>query len=329
MHRRHALSYLFASALGLTSLDAQTERRTALPQDVPANSTGQTIPFGSHPDFAAGRVQLLVPAAHLPAAGATLRALEFHDLASSTSVTYPILEIRVSAVPVGAVRSAVFDLNLPSPTLVFQEADHTVPWNRGGWISFPARQPYVHDGVSDLTIDIQKLAQPGIWSGACTGLHRPDLPTMLKASGNAGSGRHRAAVATLQVIPIDVRLVWSSTSTLRLASPRTASLSHGFALGSSAELRIDGEPFSLTFGLASSARLPTPIAIPGFDGWLRVAEFSFPLPMLDASGSALASFAIPRDRSLVGGTFALQAVVLDAAHGRFVFTNTSDGRIEG
>ncbi|MBL8900944.1 MAG: hypothetical protein JNM84_25150 [Planctomycetes bacterium] len=329
MRCRHVLSFFFASVLGLEALDAQSERRTAFPQDLPANSTGQGIPFGSHPDFAAGRVQLLVPDAYLPAAGATLLALEFHDLASSTSVTYPILEIRVSAVPQGASRSAIFDQNLPSPTLVFQETDHTVPWNRGGWISFPARQPYVHDGISDLTIDIQKLAQPGIWSGFCTGLHRPDLPTMLKASGNASSGRHRAAVATLQVIPIDVRLVWSSTSTLRLASPRPAIGSHGFSLGSSAELRLDGEPFSLSFGLASSARLPTPIAIPGFDGLLRVAEFPFGLPMLDASGSAVVSFAIPRDRALVGGTFAFQAVVLDAARGRFVFTNTSDGRIEG
>jgi hypothetical protein len=329
MRCRHVLSYVFASVLGLASLDAQSERRTAFPQDLPANSSGQSIPFGNHPDFAAGRVQLLLPAAYLPAAGATLLALEFHDLASSTSVTYPILEIRVSPVPAGAARSAVFDQNLPSPTLVFQEADHSVPWNRGGWISFPTRQPYVHDGVSDLTIDIQKLAQPGNWSGFCTGLLRPDLPTMLKASGNATSGRHRAAVATLQVIPIDVRLVWSSTSTLRLGSPRPAIGSHGFAIGRSAEVHIDGEPFSLVWGQASSTPLPAPIAIPGFHGLLRVLEVPLALPMLDAHGRATSSFAIPRDRSLVGGSFAFQAIVLDAATGRFELTNLGDGRIEG
>lgn len=315
-----ALAVTFAAA----NLLAQADRLTAHPQDVPHIATGQANPFGNHPSFCEARCQLLVRAQHLPGPGAELLGIEVHPLALAGSVTYESLTITVSPVSPTATRSAAFASNLPAPTTVVQLTNHTENWPASGWQRIATTSPYVHDGVSSLTIDIQKDAVPGIfWDGYCTGLFRPDLEPMYSKHGPSGSGRHLAPIAGVAVIPIDVRLVWAAVPTAVLRSPIPGINHHGFVIGSTVDHVVTTTPFSPLWRLVD-VQWSAPSTLPFALGEWHVHGLLIGPDFAGASGESVATFTIPNQLQLIGQQVTWQALVIDAQNGAWQFTNGCD-----
>lgn len=304
------------------ALPAQADHLTAHPQDLPHVGTGQLNPFGDFFISCEARSQLLLRAEHLPGPGAVLLGIEAYAL-SAGPVFYESLAITVSAVPPTTPRSLAFAVNLPQPVPIVQLVNHTQNWTATGWERFAATQFYVHDGVSNLTIDIQKDAAPAFGSGGCTGLFRPDLETMLVTFGSAGTGGNLATIANLQVIPIDVRLVWGSAPTSFLRSPIPASNHHGFALGSTLDHVVMATPLSIEV-LVADLQFSPPITLPFAVGQWWVQAVVLGADLVTANGEAVFTLPIPLAPQFVGQQLAFQALVIDAVTSQFAFTNASD-----
>ncbi|MCA8957600.1 MAG: hypothetical protein KDC87_16110 [Planctomycetes bacterium] len=304
---------------------AQSLCRTAHPQDEPHVNTGQSIPFGAHFASANGRSQLLFPAHALPGPGAVLRGIEIRSM-DDWAVTYKLLQVTVSPIAANAQLSPLFDANLPKPTLVYRAAP-LVRWDSTRWQRFDAIafNNYLHDGTTALVLDIRKSAVPGYGVGS-TGLVRDPASLMMVAYGDQNSNANNATVATVQVIPIDVRLLWSAAPTLHLSSPVPAAGHHGFAVGSFLDVAIDGAPGSPTACLIDVALRP-PVALPPFMGQLHVRGFRIPTPPVDSSGSARVRLPIPNSPQLVGVYLVLQGALRDAQTGALQLTNAADAVI--
>jgi len=307
--------------IGSTAIVAQSERLTAHPQDEP-HQGGQVNPFGCLSHFSEARIQLFFEPQYLPGPGAVLVGMEVRPVSSGV-VTYPSLALTVSPFALGMQASAVFASNLPHPTSVLQLSNHSIPWNSAAWERLQFSQPYVHDGVSVLVIDIQKVAVPCSSSGGSTAGYRPDLPTMLTAFGPAGSGMHQASVAMWAVPPIDVRLVWSNAPTLRLSSPVPAALHHGFAIGSTLDNVVAAAPGSLV-GLIGDLQWSPPVTLPFASGRLWVQGVGLAVEVTNANGEAQRTFPIPALPAFIGQQLTYQALVLDPSSGQLLFTNAAD-----
>jgi hypothetical protein len=304
------------------ALPAQTFRLTAHPQDLPHTNTGQAVPLSDDAMLCESRSQLLLRAEHLPGPGAILRGIEFMALISGP-VHYESLVITVSPVPTTAPRSASFAANLPQPTQVVQLANHSMYWNGTNWQRFVSTAGYVHDGVSSLTIDIQKNASAGNNNGASTGLYRPDLETMFMHAGGENSGLHQAVTASWQVIPIDVRLVWSDAPVSRLRSPIPGANHHGFAIGSWLQHVVAATPNSLAV-LLGDLQWSSPVLVPWAAGPWRVQGVTLGVDVVGVAGEVTRTYPIPLLPAFVGQRITYQAVVLDAVTGILQFTNGSD-----
>lgn len=311
-----------AAAALAASASAQSEPLTAHPQDQPHTYSGQLNPFSDDSIRCEARSQLQIHAEHLPGPGAVLVAIEFYGLGGGT-VVYESLTFTVSPLPAGAPRSTMFAANLPQPTTVLALTNHTVAWTGTSWERFATTTPYVHDGVSQLVIDIQKDAVPGFGNGGATGLYRPDLETLLTVWGVAGSGAHQSAAATFQVIPIDVRLVWSGVPTARLSSTIPGPNHHGFGVGTSFDHIVNATPNSLSL-LIADLQFQAPVVLPIASGQLWVQAVTLGVDIVPASGEVVRNFTLPTNPVFVGQQLVYQALVLDAVSNTFALTNASD-----
>jgi hypothetical protein len=303
-------------------LCAQNDRLTGYPQDLAHVGTGQAIPFSNSSSFCEARSQLLLRAARLPGPGASLVGIEVTSINGGT-VTYTSLQIRVSPVPPTASRSFALNANLPAPTTIVQLSNQTIAWPLNSWHRLATTQPYVHDGVSDLTIDIQKLAVAGHSTGGTSGLLRPDLDLMYADAGPAGSGLHLSNQVGFAVMAIDLRLVWRDAPTSRLRSPIPAAGSHGFAIGSTLDHIVAATPGS-PFVLLGDFQVSAPSSFPPILGLWRVQGAVLQFHSVAGNGERNLTLGIPALPSLVGQPLAFQAVVSDAVSGSIQWTNASD-----
>lgn len=313
---------LLCLALWALPLAAQNQFRTAHPQAQPHINTGQMVPLSNHFNSASGRSQMLIEARLLPGPGAVLVGVEAFGL-SAGKVHYRSLEIRVSPVAPSAIRSALFANNMPRPTTVFARQNFDLSWNTQAWQSFPAGGGYVHDGVSDLTLEFQKDCDAGSGDGGATGLYIQGSPTMYVEFGKAGSGAHKSTLARIGVIPIDVRLVWEKVPTLQLESPIPQALHHGFALGSHLDVHVEGETGSLVAVIVDGLRRPG-LQVPGIAGLLRVDGIRLPFPTVLLQQRASLRLQIPRLASLDGGLLVFQGAAVFPSRAQLLLTNTAE-----
>ena len=314
-------------ALGLCAwaLPAQATFRTAHPQSLPHINTGQMIPLSDHNTWGSGRSQLLIEARFLPGPGAELVGVEAFPL-SGGKVHYQSLEIRVSPISPSAGRSAVFAANMPKPTSIFAKKGYDLTWSTLRWETFPAAGRYVHDGSSDLTLEIIKDTGPGWGNGASTGLHIPSSPSMLVSYGKAGSRASQATKAIYQVIPIDIRLVWRKAPTLRLASPIPKTGHHGFALGSYLDVQVEAEAFSLAVVWLDGV-VRHPVQIPGVSGLLRVQGTRLPFPPVLTTQSASTRLPIPNWVNLDGLPLVFQGLTMSRSTNLLQLTNVAECKL--
>jgi hypothetical protein len=321
--RRHLAVVVVPTVLVLAAAaTAQTDRLTGHPQDLPHVNTGQAAPLSDWSNGCEARSQLLFRARHLPGPGAVLVGIEFFAM-SPGAVQYESLAITVSPVSPTAVRWMDFQLNLPQPTTIVQFANQPINWNGAAWDRLPVIAPYAHDGVSDLTIDIQKDAVSSFGNGACTSLFRPDLETMLIRFGVAGSGQALATTANLSVIPIDVRLVWDGAPVSRLRSTVPGANHHGFAVGTSLDHIVNATPSSLA-ALAGDLQWSNPVTLPFASGQWWAQGVVLGLDVVAANGEVVRTYPIPLATQFIGQQIVYQALVLDAVSGALQFTNGSD-----
>jgi hypothetical protein len=321
MPRALALAAVLLFAIALA---AQNERITAHPQDLPHTNTGQMTPFGDLSSACEGRSQLLLYPMHLPGPGATLIGIEVFAMVPATT-HYQSLTITLSPFPPSLARSQDFAANLPVPTTVLQLTNQSVTWTTSSWHRFTATTPYVHDGTSGLTIDIQKDATPGTVAaaGVCMGLYRPDLETMLIAAGGPGSGLAQAVTATIGVLPIDLRLVWTSAPASRLRSPIPGSGHHGFALGSTLDHIVAAAPGSL-YVLAGDLQWSQPVTLPFALGQWWAQGVNLGADLVGTNGESVRTFQLPGLVQYLNTQVTFQALVLDVPSAQLSWTNGSD-----
>lgn len=315
--------------LGLAGiLPAQQGALTSHPQDSIQNGNGNLAPFGVQPtaQAAEARSQILVRASELPGPGAVLVGLEVHAQADA-SLIYQSLRLRVGNTTLAALSSNLV-ANAQTAQTVLNAGNVVVNYTVANWTRIAFATPFVHDGVSSLVIDVQKVVDlqtlPLVVMDVPSPPTRTDLPRMMYAIGGPGSGASTATGALLSADPICVRLVWNGAPTLRHRSDLGASGNH-YAIGTPIDVTLTttaGSPFLLGFDVAF---LAAPVTVPGVTGVLHVAPPIARLGSATAGGVASWTLPIPADPFLVGVNVVFQGGVLDLANGLARWTNACDG----
>lgn len=335
MHRSLFAATILPLALLTTHLTAQNSL-SAYVQDAVTGFYGNTVPLGcaSSGLFAEGRSQILIPAAYLAGPNAVLNALACvgnNSSAGNVTLTYASLKITVSRTSATSL-SATFANNLPLPQVVLNATNLTIPWVAGTWTAIPFTTGYLHDGTSNLVIEIQKVVSPlgDATMRTIQNAGRTDLPRMINALGGVGSGAHLAAVATVTSNwPLSMELRWNGLSgttvpTVRLKSNNGGAASNQFAIGTTVEHRVQGAPGALFVNLQSLGLLSPPRLLPPVVGQQWVDGVTVNLGLLPASGLHTTFWALPANPALVGLYSAFQSVVAPAPFAQLAFTNVAD-----
>lgn len=327
-------SLLVAAAL-LPTITAQTTLSSYV-QDATTGFSGNTVPLGcaSSGLFSEGRSQMLIPAAYLAGPNAVLTGLNVLGYSSSftnTSLTYSSLKITVSRTNATSL-SSTFANNLGLPQVVLNATNLTINYVAGQWATIPFSAGYLHDGTSNLVIEIQKVVSP---AGDATmrtiqNAARTDLPRMINALGGPASGAHSAAVATVTTnYPLTMQLRWSGLAgnyvpTVRLKSDNGGAASNQFAIGTVVEHTVQGAPGALFVNMQSLALLATPQPLPPVIGLQRISGITNGVGILPASGTFTSTWSLPANPALVGLYSAFQSLVAPAPFTTLTFTNVAD-----
>jgi hypothetical protein len=195
------------------------------------------------------------------------------------------------------------------------------------WSPILLTVPYVHDGVSDLVIDVRKVVNPATapfaTMNATSNPPRLDLPAMIASFGGPGSGAATAASAQTLTAPLQMRLIWSGVPTVRLLGDSAAS-GNQFGLGGSIGHTVSGTPGSIVGDFVGTSFLDPPVTLGPIQGRLLVQGATLDFATLPASGEAGFRMAIPNDHSLVGLHLTFQSATLDHVSGIAQFTNGAD-----
>ena len=301
------------------------------PQDTPLDGSANVAPFGVLASGAAAesRVQILIPRDELPAPGATLTGLELACLVGGT-VRYGQLQITARPVTLTTL-STTFAANLAGPaTQVLAASSLQVNWATSAWTPLAFTQPYVHDGVSALLLDIVKVVVPAGGGSSFPFVtmsaaypERTDRPQMVYVFGGPGSGAATLATAFAQAQPVSMRLRWSSAPTLRHRSDNNALLAYG--LGNVVQFFVNATPGHLFALAGGDAFLPAAVPVPGILGNLRLgAPILFASGLIIGVGAGGTKFTMSNVLSLVGLHLAYQAATIDPATGSLSLTNGTD-----
>lgn len=327
---------ILAVALCAASLvPAQQTNLTAHPQDSVQSGNGNYSPFGvfSTGSGAEARTQLLVPANELPGVGAVLTGIEVFALVGGT-VDYASLQI--TAAPTTATSlSYSFASNLVgTPTVVLPGAPLQVTHSTTAWVGIPFSNYYVHDGISSLVLDVQKIVQSAasytfVSTAKSSYPQRLDRPHMVYVFGGPGSGQSTAANAFADDSPISFRLTWLATPTLHNVS-NIGTSGNQYNIGGSLTLHVEGDPGFL-FALAASTGFLSPaVMIPGIGGTFRLnGAVLFAGGLLDAAGEAAVVLNLPNDPTVIGYYLVYQAASVDPGTGAIVLTNGTDNFVNG
>lgn len=320
-----------ASALLFTSLlAAQTGALTAHPQETLQNGNGNLVPFGvlTTGSFGEGHTMFLVPKDELPSFPAVLTGIEIHCQATA-SLVYSSLILNVGPTTATSLTST-FASNFPTaPTNVLQAVGLQVNYLSSAWVQIPFTTPYVHDGVSAMVIEIQKVVQaaasyPFMTMSTSSSPSRTDRPNMVYAFGTPGSGASTALTGPYAANPLSFRLVWTGTPTLRNRSD-VGSSSNQYNVGGSVTLTMNGPAGNLYVLAAATSFLPTAVPIPGITGDLRLnGAVVFDGGLLDPTGAATYLFAIPNNPAIVGFYITYQGAAIDPVSGGITLTNGTD-----
>jgi hypothetical protein len=310
---------------------------TAYVQESAVGGYGNIAPLGCNPTgiAAAARSQILIPAQYLPGPGAILLglgALGRSSAATNTVLTYGSLRITVSRTNATSL-NANFASNLPAPELVLNVSNLTVDWQANAYTPITFSGAYVHDGVSSLVIDIQKIVNPVGDAGMQTiqNARRTDLPRMINALGTVNSGANQAVTATVtNNSPIALELRWAgaagqSTPTVKLKSDPVGPLTPQFAIGRPIDVTVQGAPNSFFINLESLTMTNPGSTVPGILGTFRLgSSVTLNLGLLPASGQSTLRQDVPSDPNLVGLYLAYQSVVAAQPLTTWRWTNAAD-----
>lgn len=313
----------FSPLLVTAALFAQSNI-TAYPQDTIQNNSGNLVPFGvigPAGNFAEGHTQVLIPAAYLPGAGVSTGI--WVNGQNVASLTYGSLQITMSPTTVTSL-SSTFATNLTAPQVVLNATNLTVNYT-GQWVQIPFTTPYVHDGVSSVVIDIQKVVAPPLsfeTMSTTSNPSRSDLPPMVYAFGLPGSGANTAPVGNISAPALAVRLDWTGVPTMRLLSDRFGANNNQFAIGGSITDTVNGTPGSFYVNQVGTALQNLPL--PPIVGVWRVNGVTLNLGTLSPAGDAALTLPIPSNPSIIGLYLAFESVTVDAITSVPQFTNAAD-----
>jgi hypothetical protein len=323
--------------LFLSALTAQQLATTTYVQGSFGGPYGNAVPFGCLTNglFVEGRSQILIPAPLLPGPNAKLTGIGVHSQTTtggSGTLTYPLLKITAARGSATGL-SPTFASNLVSPVVVLNATNLPIQWVANSWTVIPFSTPYVHDGRSDLVIEIQKIVVPtlDLASRTIQNAGRTDLPRMINALGGAASGAHSAATATVTTnYAPSLQLRWTSASppgvaTLKVRSDAASTWANQFALGRSVDITVQGAPGAPVFHLIAPGihiRTTTSPLLDGrlwLEGWLTWSQ-----GILPASGETTITLPIPQNSALVGVYLAHQSIVAATPAPPWKVTNAAD-----
>lgn len=322
--------HLLAISLLSPILLAQNPALTAHPQETLQNGNGNIVPFGviSGGTFGEGRVMFLVPKDELPSFPCLLNGIEVHGQATAT-MDYASLSINVGATTATTLQST-FANNFPgSPTNVLAATNLQVNYLSNAWVQIPFTTPYVHDGVSAMVIEVQKLVQtaasyPFMTMSTCSSPVRTDRPNMVYAFSNPGGGASTAPNGPYAATPLSFRLVWSGTPTLRNRGDIGASQNQ-YNVGGVVDLTMNGPAGHLYVIAAALSFLPTAAPVPGITGDLRLnGPTIFTGGLLDPNGVAGYQVQIPANPALAGFYLTYQGATIDPVTVGITLTNGTD-----
>ena len=305
-------------------------QRTAHPQDSTQNGSGNITPFGclSATGFTDAHAQIMIRNQELPGPGAVLMGMEIH-CQGTLALDYSSLEIDGSATTATSL-SASFAGNMPVPVALLRATNLQITYTSNSWASIPLQVAYVHDGTSNLVLEVRKIVNPATAQFATMSTTsnpvRNDLPSMIYAFGGPGSGASTTPTGNISAPPLAVRLLWTNVPTLRLLSDPAAS-GNQFGLGGSITYTVDGTPGSLAVNFIGTSFLNPALTVPPIIGrWLVQGTTLSVLP-LPLSGEAQLSLSIPNAVNLVGLYLTWQSGTIDAVTSLAQFTNGVDNFI--
>jgi hypothetical protein len=207
----------------------------------------------------------------------------------------------------------------------------TVTWTANAWTTIPFTTTYVHDGSSNLVIEIQKVVSPvgDATMRTVQNTGRTDLPRMINALGGAGSGAHTAANATVTTNwPLSVQLRWggyfgTTVPTVRLRSDNGGAANNQFAIGTTITHTVQGAPGALFVNLQSLG-LIAPQPLPPVVGLQHVAGITVNVGLLPTGGTSTFGWVVPADPGLVGLYSAFQSLVAPVPFAQLYFSNVAD-----
>ena len=325
----------FLTCIALASALSAQIQTTAYVQESTIGTNGNTAPLGclATGQLAEAHSQILIPAQHLPGPGAILLgigALGSSSAGTNTTLTYQLLRIRVSPTTATSL-NGIFANNLPQPQTLLDVANLTVNWQANAFTPITFLNNYVHDGVSSLVIDIQKIVSPVGDAGHKTiqNARRTELPRMINALGGVGSGAHAATAATvLTNSPISLELRWGGVNgtfipTVKLKSDPTAAFRAPFGIGQPVDTIVQGEPGSFFANLESTTQVPG-VTIPGFIGQAYIANpILLSAGTMPVTGEHVTTQVLPNDPTWVGLYIAFQSLVIEP-DGEWRLTNLAD-----
>lgn len=329
------LRSLFATALLLLPLTAQNSVSSYV-QDTVTGFSGNIAPLGCGPTGLAvtARSQILIPAAYLGCPNAILTGLAAvgnNSSAGNSTITYASLRITVSRTNATSL-SPTFANNLPLPQVVLNATNLTVNYVAGTWTPIQFSTSYLHDGTSNLVVEIQKVVSPvgDATMRTIANSGRTDLPRMINVFGGVGSSAHLAATATvLNNSPMAMQLRWGGVSgttvpTVRLKSDTGGAASNQFAIGTNVLHTVQGAPGALFVNMQALALLNPSRPLPPVVGRQWVDGITVNLGLLPANGLATFTWALPANPSMVGLYSAFQALVSPAPFAQLYFSNVAD-----
>lgn len=317
MKNRFIAAVALAASLGATSVAAQY---IAFPIDSLQGVRGQVIPLGSSTsaNFDEGRVQMLIPARFLPAAGATVIGVEVSPHVTGT-VNYDTLAISLGHTTLTSL-TLTYATNLPNPTTVFGQSSFSMSYpSSSTWNSLLFAQSFVYDGSSNLIVEFQKKLDTSMPKSTVSHQTdnfpaRADLPSPLFAFGatgafNAPTGQLFSASSR----PL-VRLLFQNSATMTIEGVQGGTSNDYFAIGTIATLRVrgnTGDAYVLAFDVALAG---IPLAIPGTNGLFYL---SFPNVLINGApmvgGVGTVPIPIPNIPAAVGTQFYFQSARIDGA----------------
>jgi len=331
-NRIHALeTTMFRPTFAFVALTAALSAQiptttTSYPQESVQNNNGHLVPFGciTGGSFAEGHTQVLILPQYLPGPGAVLTALAVH-CQGTLSLTYPSLNLTLSPTTITSL-STTFANNLTTPVPVLNAVNLTVNYSSNSWTTIAFTTPYVHDGVSGLVIDIEKVVTATAFATMSTTSNpgRGDLPPMVHTFGTPGSGANTATVAMYSASTLAVQLEWIGVPTIKLKSDPFGTGNNQFAVGGSIDHTLQGTPGSFFVNLIGLALNNPPLPLPPVLGQFWVNGPTMNLGLLPPSGSSTLAFAIPANPGLAGIYLAFQSLTADLVSSSAQFTNATD-----